>query len=143
MIDSIEYYKVGDPNTPAGLRLYIKNSKEEVRTGVHGEEKISREEFLELTRRFSDPLTPRTETGAFLTPEAAQKMWDDEEEEERRLQEEMDGRADFFARKMRKEMELGIIQEKDVSFYISINRFSSELREKIIQKLQSNEVPNG
>ncbi len=135
-----KYFKLGDPNSSQGLKLYTKDSDSIIQSGRHGEIEITKEEYEYLQQRFSDPLTPRTESGAFLSLEAAQKVYEEEDEDIRLYEEEQERRASFFARKFAKEMELGIITKEDIPFYISINLFSSELRKRILEKLNVNEV---
>lgn len=135
-----KYFKLGDPNTPQGLKLYTKDSDSEIQNGIHGEIEITKEEYEYLRQKFSDPLTPKSESGGFLTPEAAQKLYEEEDEDIRLYEEEQERRASFFARKFAKEMELGIISKEDIPFYISINLFSSELRKRILEKLNVKEV---
>lgn len=136
----IEYYKLGDPDSPQGVKFYTKDSEATVNYGIHGEVRITEEEYNALVERFLDPLSPRTESGAYLSPEAAQKLYDEEDEDIRLYKEMRDRQAAYFARRIRKELELGIIIEEDIPLHITLNDTSLSLREEILNKLNKNEV---
>lgn len=136
----IEYYKLGDPDSPQGVKFYTKDSEATVNYGIHGEVRITEEEYNALVERFSDPLSPRTESGAYLSPEAAQKLYDEEDEDIRLYKEMRDRQAAYFARRIKKELELGIIIEEDIPLHITLNDTSLSLREEILNKLNNSEV---
>ena len=136
----IEYYKLGDPDSPQGVKFYTKDSEATVNYGIHGEVRITEEEYNALVERFSDPLSPRTESGAYLSPEGAQKLYDEEDEDIRLYKERRDRQAAYFARRIKKELELGIIIEEDIPLHITLNDTSLSLREEILNKLNNSEV---
>lgn len=136
----IEYYKLGDPDSPQGVKFYTKDSEATVNYGIHGEVRITEEEYNALVERFSDPLSPRTESGAYLSPQGAQKLYEEEDEDIRLYKERRDRQATYFARRIKKELELGIIIEEDIPLHITLNDTSLSLREEILNKLNNSEV---
>ena len=139
-----KYFTAGSMSEPEGLTLHTafvdeNNGKYILQyTNMYKEKEISKEEYMELLKKLKDPTVPKGLAGGLVNEVGlakAHKMWNEiEEGNKREMLEKAESQIALLVRKIKKQLELGIITTDDIDTEIELNKMS-EFKDEIKKRL--------
>lgn len=138
----IKYYSMGSMSLKEGLTLGYNTYADDghLIAGVENleqrfmYEEITEEEFLKYKEMLSDPNVPKGMAGGILNEEGVEKYRKHQQSINQKIKEKQEKRISLVVKKIKKQLELGIIDEEDVDEEIKINDavdFADEIKKGI------------
>lgn len=106
---------------------------------MYKEKEVSKDEYIRLLRMLNDPNVPKGLAGGIVNEkglEKAHKMWNEiEEGNKREMLEKSEPRIALCVKKIKKQLELGIISTEDIDAEIALNNVT-EFKDEIKRRLE-------
>lgn len=137
------YFSCGSESEKEGLTFfkfsYYDNGMlaagiEDTKSMYKGKE-ISKEEYDRLTDLLKDPETKKGFAGGIVNEEGFKKYKNWVEKEVQKIQQRNEEKISFVVRKIKKQLELGIIIDEDIDTEIELNNMS-QFRDEIKKRLE-------
>lgn len=140
-----KYFTAGSMSEPEGLTLHTAFVDETTGkpilqyTHMYKEKEVSRDEYIRLLNMLKDPSVPKGLAGGIVNEkglEKARKMWNEiEEGNKREMLEKAEPRIALAVKKIKKQLELGIISSEDIDSEIGLNNMT-EFKDEIKKRLE-------
>ena len=140
-----KYFTAGSMSESEGLTLHTAFVDETTGkpileyTHMYKEKEVSRDEYIRLLNMLKDPNVPKGLAGGIVNEkglEKAHKMWNEiEEGNKREMLEKAEPRIALAVKKIKKQLELGIISSEDIDAEIGLNNMT-EFKDEIKKRLE-------
>lgn len=132
---ALKYYLAGDVDAPEGASLFVQDENSDIQVSTGMEIEITEDQY-----NFYRKTCTRTDSGNWISAKGLQVLEEKEDRQKRQYEERQERLIDFYARKVKKEIELGIISKEDVELYLSQSSITNLHSSSIMEKLNKNEV---
>lgn len=132
---ALKYYLAGDVDAPEGASLFVQDENSDIQVSTGMEIEITEDQY-----NFYRKTCTRTDSGNWISAKGLQVLEEKEDRQKRQYEERQERLIDFYARKVKKEIELGIISKEDVELYLSQSSITNLHSSSIMDKLNNSEV---
>ena len=137
------YYKQGLPSLKEGMTFTrnVVDKEGNLISGLPNPEKvlfkceeITKEEWEEYQKQIADPSVPKGLAGGILNEKGIEDLKKYIEERKKELEGEQESKIALVVRKIKKQLELGIIEQDDIDMEIeqqNMSRFKDEIKKRL------------